>query len=250
MRTLTLVSLLGLAVMAVGGAPLHAQEAAMPDVPLRPVRLHADASLIYAHPVGEFADHIDRGYGVAVGTTVPLRQGSPLSLRVDAGAINYGHETQQVCLSSTVGCRVRVDLTTTNNILFLGFGPQLAVPDGPVQPYLHLAAGMAYFGTSSSLRGLDDHRHFAMTVNQDDVSFAWGGGGGLRLGVAAGAVPVQINLGVRYHNNGRVEYLREGDITDRPDGSIVLDPQHSRADLLTFHVGASVGIRPRQATMP
>jgi hypothetical protein len=226
--------------LVAGAAPLAAQE-----MPLPPVRLHADASLLYAQPLGEFADYIDRGFGLVIGTAVPLRPNSPLSLRIDAGVINYGRETREVCLSQMVGCRVRVDLTTTNDILFAGFGPQLAVPVGAVQPYVHAFAGPAFFGTNSSLRGRDHHHGFAQTLNQHDVAFAWGGGGGLRLDLPVGATPVQLNLGARYHNHGRVEYLREGDITDLPDGSIVLAPQRSRADLVSIHAGATIGIRTR-----
>ena len=40
----------------------------------------------------------------------------------------------------------------------------------------------------------------------------------------------------------QAEYLREGDIQDNPDGSITLFPVRSDTDLLTFHVGFSVGI--------
>jgi len=148
------VAVLVAAVMA-GAAPLTAQD------PPPPVRLHADAALLYARPLGEFAEYIDRGFGLMVGTAVPLHPTSPLSLRIDGGAINYGRETREVCLSPTVGCRVRVDLTTTNDILYVGFGPQLAVPGGPVQPYLHVFAGPAFFGTNSSLRGRDHHHGFA-----------------------------------------------------------------------------------------
>jgi hypothetical protein len=234
------VAALAAAVMA-GAAPLAAQEA-----PPQPIRLHADAALLYARPLGEFAEYIDRGFGLMVGTAVPLRPTNPLSLRIDAGAINYGRETREVCLSPTVGCRVRVDLTTTNDILFVGFGPQLAVPQGPVHPYVHVFAGPAFFGTNSSLGGRDHHHGFAQTLNQHDLVFAWGGGGGLRLDPPFNAAPVQLNLGARYHNHGRVEYLREGDITDLPDGSIVLDPQRSRADLLSIHAGVTIVIRPRR----
>jgi hypothetical protein len=234
------IAALAVATMA-GAAPLTAQVA-----PPEPIRLHADAALLYARPLGEFAEYIDRGFGITVGTAVLLRPASPLSLRVDAGVINYGHETREVCLSSTIGCRVRVDLTTTNDILYVGFGPQLAAPQGPVQPYVHAFAGPTLFGTNSSLRGRDHHHNFAQTLNQHDVAFSWGGGGGLRLELPFGPTPVQLNLGARYHNHGRVEYLREGDITDLPDGSIALHPQRSRADLLSVHAGATIGIRPRR----
>jgi hypothetical protein len=48
---------------------------------------------------------------------------------------------------------------------------------------------------------------------------------------------------VRYHGNGEVEYLTEGGIIDHPDGSITLNPIRSQANLLTFTIGGSVGVR-------
>ena len=38
------------------------------------------------------------------------------------------------------------------------------------------------------------------------------------------------------------EYLREGDIRDNQDGSITLFPVRSDTDLLTFHIGLTVGL--------
>lgn len=211
-----------------------------------PVRAEAEVAFIYAHPLGEFGDYIDRGYGGLAAMTVPLRPESPLGLRVEGGVVNYGRERHEVCLSPTIGCRVRVDLITSNDIFFAAAGPQLAVPAGPLRPYLYGAAGLAYFGTTSSVRGLADHDHFAHTTNFDDLTFSWGGGAGARVALTAGEIPVLLNLGVRYHDNGSVEYLREGDITDLPDGSIAISPQRSRADLLTVQLGATIGIRPRK----
>jgi hypothetical protein len=55
---------------------------------------------------------------------------------------------------------------------------------------------------------------------------------------------VFLDLGARYHDNGRnVRYLRKGGIRDLPDGRIELDVIQSRADLVTWHIGVSVGGR-------
>jgi opacity protein-like surface antigen len=219
-------------------APLQAQDR------LPPVIAHVDVSLLYARPLGEFAENIDRGFGASAGAALLLRPGSPLSLRGDLGVINYGNETKEVCLSSTVGCRIMVDLTTSNNIVFGAVGPQLAVPAGPIRPYVHGGIGFAYFGTTSSVRGRGEQDNFANTTNHQDLTFAANGGGGMRFDLPFGETPVLVDLGVRYHDNGRVEYLRRGDITDRPDGSIELHPRRSEANLLSFHVGVSIGLRP------
>ena len=56
---------------------------------------------------------------------------------------------------------------------------------------------------------------------------------------------VALDFGVRYHRNGTVRYLREGAIRTLPDGSISFVPIQSRADLLSFMVGVSVGFGRR-----
>jgi len=53
---------------------------------------------------------------------------------------------------------------------------------------------------------------------------------------------VSLDLGVKYHNNGEAEYLREGDIIDNEDNTITVFPTRSDTDLLTFHIGVSIGI--------
>jgi hypothetical protein len=208
-----------------------------------PVVLRAETSLIYASPTGEFASNIDRGFGIGAAAIVPVAGDGVFSLVLDGGFINYGNERREVCISATVGCRIRVDLNTSNNIFFLGFGPQLAITAGPVTPYIRGTAGLSYFGTHSSLSGTREQQSFASTQNHDDVVFSLGAGSGLRIDLPVSRVPVQLTLGARYHANGQAEYLRRGDIQDLPDGSIVLNPQRTEANLVSYHLGVTVGLR-------
>ena len=235
-------TMIALAVAMGAWTPLAAQDTGEIVEPA-PVRAFAEGSVLYAQPVGEFADHIDRGVGLALGLSVPIRERSPWSIRLNGGVLNYGNERREVTLGGSVGGRIRLDLTTTNNVFYLGVGPQVAVTTGTLRPYALAFAGGAYFNTTSSLSGTGDHEEFGRTVNHDDLAFSWGGGAGVRLPLPVSTVPVLVDFGARYHRIGEVEYLREGDITDRPDGTIQLDPQRSRADMLTIHVGVSVGLR-------
>jgi hypothetical protein len=52
---------------------------------------------------------------------------------------------------------------------------------------------------------------------------------------------VLLDLGVKYHGNGEVEYLKKGDIVDNPDGTITITPTRSQANLLTFQIGVQIG---------
>jgi hypothetical protein len=109
---------------------------------------------------------------------------------------------------------------------------------------VNAAIGGAYFGTSSSVDGVDGNDDsFANTTNFDDVTLAWTGGGGLLISLSRGRTSVLLDLGVRYHGNGEVEYLKEGDIQDNPDGTITITPTRSEANLLTFQIGVQIGAR-------
>lgn len=233
-----------LALASLAAAPLSAQ--AFPrSGPLGPPRAFAGLTGIVALPQGEFADSVDVGFGVAGHFVYRLDRSGLLGIRVDGGFVNYGHETQRLPLSSTLGGRVLVDLTTTNNIFFFGAGPQLAVPDGRLRPYVNGSVGLAYFQTESSVEGTRTDESFLSTTNFDDLTFAYGGAAGLYIPLRQGDAPISLDLGVRYHDNGRAQYLREGSIRDNPDNTISFEPIESEANLVTFHVGVSVALRDR-----
>ena len=171
-------------------------------------------------------------------------------MRLEGGFATYGHESRRVCFSATVGCRVVLDLSTSNNIVFVQAGPRLMRPSGALRPYLDATIGFSYFVTESSLDDADGPGgdDIASTTNFDDVTFSGVFGGGVRMALPFtipsqhGPVETALELGVRYHRNGRVEYLREGDIEDLPDGSIVLHPTRSEADFVSYLIGFSVGL--------
>jgi hypothetical protein len=78
------------------------------------------------------------------------------------------------------------------------------------------------------------------TTNLDDWSHAWIFGGGVMIpfGKSIGA----LNLGARYHYGARATYLKKGDITDNPDGTINLNPRNSKTDLVLWQLGVSFAI--------
>ena len=219
---------------------VHAQE--RDDVPLGPVRGALGGNLVVALPVGEFADYIDTGFGLGFVGHLNLAGNGAVRLRLDGGFLQYGNETREICLTT---CRIVVDLTTSNNIVYGSIGPELAVTRGWIRPYVNAGIGGAYFTTTSHLDGQSDNEDFARTTNFDDGTFAWSAGGGLYIPLSMGRTPISIDLGARYHGNGTVRYLREGDIEDLPDGSIVIHPQRSDANLVTLQLGVSIGLRSR-----
>lgn len=208
----------------------------------RPTGGYVNGGLALARTQGEFSDYVDGGIGFDLGYLHALDSEGWFALRVDGGMLIYGYETQRVPLSNTIGGRVLVDVNTSNNIAFIGIGPQIGVPDGRLMPYVNGYVGYSYIWTGSSVRGTWDHEPFAETTNFSDGTFGYGGGGGVYVPLRGGASPVSLDLGVRYQNNGRAEYLRSGDIQDNNDGTITVYPVQSDTDLLTFRIGVSVGV--------
>lgn len=215
-------------------AEVHAQE-------WSPPRGFVGLDVLMAEPVGEFSQNVGRGWGLEVRGRYALDPEGWMSLRGDAGFVQYGHERQRVC--SAYGCRVLFDLTTRNQIFFAGVGPELAIPGEWIRPYVHAGLGLGYFSTSSGLSGTADTEEFAHTENFSDAVMAWSTGAGVEVLVRRGPTPVALNFAWSYHGNGEAEYLREGDIVDNPDGSITLFPRRSEANLMTFRIGFSVGLR-------
>jgi hypothetical protein len=245
MRTRISLALLGMFLAASPAAAQydHYATAGSPD---GPPRWYLGGGLAYGRPEGEFADFVDDSFGGSIHTMVRLDERGILGLRLDGGFLVYGSETFRVPLSNTIGGRIRVDVNTTNNIAYVGVGPQIGLPTGRIRPYVNGYAGVAYLFTESSVRGSGSGESFARTNNYDDATFSYGGGAGLYIPVRHGASPISVDLGVKYLNNGRAKYLREGDIEDGPDGTLFVNPVRSDTDVLAFHVGVSVGVGRRR----
>jgi hypothetical protein len=210
----------------------------------KPATAFLGGSFIVAQPQNEFADHINTSFGGSLNLVwSPAPVPAYLGLKFEAGLVGYGHERKRVPLSPTVG-RVHVDVTTSNTITYLHVGPQLMLNAGILRPYISPSAGVTYMATTSSVAG-DDSESFASDINFDDVNFSYGATGGLYIPLKRGGTPVLMDLGLRYHRNGEARYLIEGSIQDNPDGSITYEPIESRADLLTFQLGVSVGLGSR-----
>ncbi|MDP2955742.1 MAG: hypothetical protein Q8N53_04920 [Longimicrobiales bacterium] len=231
--------LVAVSAMAVAASRVEAQRSSEPGT--RPVA-YLGLGVIGADPVGELGAYFDAGAGMQFIGAFPLEPTGRVRLRGDFGIVIYGNERQQFCMSAPVGCRIELDLNTTNSILFGGLGPEVSLAQGPVEPYLNATFGFTWFGTTSSLQGESGAEDFASTTNFSDAVFAWRAGGGLRVQVGGGRTPVSLDFGVERHENGVADFLTKGDIVDHPDGSITLVPNRAEANLVTFRMGVSVGL--------
>jgi len=209
-------------------------------------RTYAGLSLAIAQPRGEFAEYVRVGGGLNGFIRAHVDDSGWVAFRLQGSFINYGSETKRVCFSETVGCRVELDLTTTNNIFLVGVGPEIGIPLGSTRLYGNASAGFSYFWTDSKVGGTVENEPFASTTNYSDGGFAWGFGGGMeiRLGRIE-RLPILLDLGFSHQGNGKRDYLTEGGIIDGPGGSIELDVKRTEANFFLWRIGVTVGILPR-----
>jgi len=203
-----------------------------------PSRFSFGADLTISQPKGEFANNVPNGYGFDLTGMFRLDPQGYFNLRADLGGVQYGHEQQLI--GFPISGRLSVDLNTDNRIGFGSIGAQLQVPDGWFRPYANAAIGATYFWTESSISGTGNSDAVLNTTNLDDWSHAWIFGGGVMIpfGKSIGA----LNLGAKYHYGASATYLKKGDITDNPDGSITLNPRNSKTDLVLWQLGVSFAI--------
>ena len=219
-------------------ASASAADAQFSNVTMLPSRFSFGGDLALSQPKGEFANNVPNGYGFDLTGMFRLDPQGYFNLRADLGGVRYGHERQRVGFPASG--RVAVDLNTDNQIGFGAFGAQLQIPDGWFRPYANAAVAATYFWTESSISGANNSESFLQTTNLDDWSHAWIFGGGVMIpfGRSIGA----LNLGARYHYGASATYLKKGDITDNPNGSINLNPRNSKTDLVLWQLGVSFAI--------
>lgn len=189
---------------------------------------------------GEFANYVDGGIGIGGALLMSRSGSSALALRVELGFVGYGRETKQISQWQSGG-RILYDMTTSNNIVLFGVGPQLMATSGPVRPYVSGTIGVAGFITSTDLTGSDNSESFASTTNQEDGTFAWTTSAGVFIPVKRGRNAWSVDLGATYHGNGTASYLTKGGIIDNPSGPAIIDPITSQTRFLSFRVGVRIG---------
>jgi hypothetical protein len=74
-------------------------------------------SFVQSRPLGGLSENIGFGYGLNAAYLLRLDQEGYLSLRAAAGFVDYGSESFRVPLSTTVGGRIQVKVSTDNNIV-------------------------------------------------------------------------------------------------------------------------------------
>jgi opacity protein-like surface antigen len=206
------------------------------------LRSSGSIAFIQSRPLGALEKNIGFGYGVNGAFLFGLDRAGILSLRGDLGFLGYGQESKHVPLSSTIGGRIQVKVSTTNYIVPMSIGPQLTWPTGRVRPYVNAGVGGQLFYTESHVDGVDDDRDFAGTTNQSDFTATWVAGGGLYVPLYEKRTKVLLDLGVQYFNGGHAQYLRPGSIVDLPNAQTQIHPLESATHLVLVRMGVRIGL--------
>jgi hypothetical protein len=231
-------------VLVAASVPALAQDS--PNHPNTPnefeKRSSGSIAFMQLRPLGDLASNIGFGYG-GIGTYLfRLDQSGVLALRADLGFAVYGTESERVPLSSTIGGRVQVKVSTSNYIVPFTIGPQLMYPSGRVRPYVNAGFGGQAFYTQSKVDGDDDVGSIATTTNQSDVTRTWVVGGGLLMPVYEGRTRVRLDIGAQYYTGGHAQYLRPGSIVDLPNSQIRINALESDTHMLLVRLGVNIGM--------
>ncbi len=197
-------------------------------------------------PQGQFGSFVRDGFGASVLGTLGFSDVPAFRLRLDAGFVTYGSESLGVPVFPATN-RILADIVTSNNVGYLGLGPELRIPFGPVQPYVNGFVGLGYFFTVSSVEQAWFAREpydYGTTVNFDDVRPAYGFGGGLAVPIRRSSNnPLLLRLEAQYRRHGRTEYLVPGSIVEDGFGGSSFSPIASDVDFVLIQLGVTVGIR-------
>ena len=199
-----------------------------------------------AFPFGEFSDNVNFGYGITGDISFRLLEAGWLGVRIDGGAIWYGHETTHDTLWLSRVPLV-VESTTDNYVAYGAVGPQLHFAGHPMSARVYGLVGLSYFETRTSAEfDIDDSEIREIDLGSHghlgDWTPSFAIGGELRWvlkGTRDGAL-LGLGLNIDWRRHGATRYLIEGSITD-VDGRAVFEPIESRVDFLLVSVGLWFG---------
>jgi opacity protein-like surface antigen len=216
-----------------------------------PSRFSIGGAPLLSEPRGEFRQNIGSNFGGIGGVVYHIDRPGFFGVRFDVSGIRYGYEKRRVPISESITRRVLVDVVTTNSITALSLGPELALPRGPLRPYVNAGISEQLFRTTSSVTGIGSEEAFATTTNHKYNTAAWFLGGGIRIPLAGNDAKkaISLDLGLRYNRGGTASYLREGSIQENGDGSITFTPLSSRTAQLVYLIGVRFRI-PHNPLVP
>lgn len=198
--------------------------------------LVAGGNISFGIPQGPFQDQLDEiglGLNGIVGYALP---GAPILLGLDLGFNVFGIDRRTEPLSTTIP-DLRVDVENSYNMFTMMFLMRTTGRSRVFRPYVDALVGFNYLFTQTTVRSRSTQEEFASDTNFDDITFAYGIGGGMMYSVYRGrGSNVFLNLQTRYILGGKADYLKPGSITTS-NGQVFYDVSTSRTDMLYFQIG-------------
>ena len=204
-------------------------------------------------PQGEFNENINtEGFGGS-GYFLYKFPVNSFSAGIAINYLVYGSETREEPLGPSIP-DVRVDVTTTNDILYTHLLFRVQPPAGILRPYLDGLLGLGHFTTDTKVEdqngdGEDDE--IASTNHKRDTALNYGFGGGIMIRLYdgrknfSGLDAVNLDLGFRYLKGGEAQYLKEGSI-DINNGNVNYQVLRSETDIITAHLGVTIDFSVRK----
>lgn len=203
-------------------------------------------------PQGDFrqqSDHIGGGLNIMGGYRLP---NSPVMIGLEFGFMNFGTDTREEALSSTIP-DLRVEVENSYNLAHGDILLRLIAPPSQIRPYVDGLFGFNYFFTETVIRDRDDFfdEEKLSDTNFEDTALSYGFGAGLQIRVwkNRGEVTrspediepssVYINLRGRYMFGREAEYLQKGSIST-DNGQVTYDVTQSTTNLLHIKIGVGV----------
>jgi hypothetical protein len=205
-------------------------------------RYTVGASGVYGDPLGQFGLNVNHGFGIDGMGTVGLDSRGIFSLRGDIGYIWYNRKSEPF-FANTGFDIIELESETSSGVLTMGVGPQLAVPSGPIRPYVAGSFGFARFATNVSVSVPSDQSNTGQKETLDtatpssDFVMSLAASGGVRFELPFMGRGVLADLGVRWHRNGEAEYVTSAGVQYNGSGRPTITPTRSEANFLAYRVG-------------
>ena len=215
---------------------------------LSPLAAHAQSRYTagvagaYGQPLREFGDNVRQGFGLDGFGTLGLDSQGIFSLKAEVGYLRLNKKTEPFLASTGFGV-IELESETTSGILMLGAGPQLAVPSGPLRPYIGGTVGFARFATNTAvvIPSYESTTGQRETLDQRTVSsdfiLSLTASGGVRFALPFFGRGVLGDLGARWHRNGEAEYVSSEGVIYDGSGRPTITPTRSEADFLVYRLG-------------
>ena len=217
-------------------------------------RYTAGVSGLYGQPLGPFADNVRHGFGLDGMGTLGLDSRGIFSLKGEIGWLRLDSKSEPFIVDTGFEF-VELESETTSGVLMLGIGPQLAVPFGPIRPYVGGSVGFARFATNTAIKISADQTNTGEeeTIDEQTVSsdfiLSLAASGGIRFELPFMGRGILADLGARWHRNGEAEYVSSEGVVYDGSGRPTITPTRSEADFLVYRLGIVIPLGRGRVTV-